>query len=73
MFSAKTAKAAKTIAKVGLGTAAAVMGAGALVYECALNPKVHGLFVNYFDDRPDPTQENLAKETPSTRTRARIR
>ena len=64
MFSAKTAKAAKTIAKVGLGTAAAVMGAGALVYECALNTKVNGFFVNYFDDRPDPTQENLAKETP---------
>ena len=49
--------AAKTILKAGVGAAAAVMGAGALVYECALNTKVNGFFVNLLDDREDVTQE----------------
>ena len=49
--------AVKTILKAGVGAAAAVMGAGALVYECALNTKVNGFFVNLLDDREDVTQE----------------
>lgn len=47
---------AKTLIKAGLGTAAAVMGAGALVYECALNTKVNGFFIKLFD-RPAPKKE----------------
>ena len=47
----------KTILKAGVGAAAAVMGAGALVYECALNTKLNGFFVNLLDDREDVTQE----------------
>ena len=49
--------AVKTILKAGVGAAAAVMGAGALVYECALNTKLNGFFVNLLDDREDVTQE----------------
>ncbi|MBR0537271.1 MAG: alpha/beta hydrolase [Clostridia bacterium] len=47
--------AIKTIVKAGAGAAAAVMGAGALVYECALNTKVNGFFIRLFDDRPAPS------------------
>ena len=49
----KGKSAVKSMLKLGVGTAAAVMGAGALVYECALNTKVNGFFVNFFDDRAD--------------------
>ena len=56
--------AAKKIIKIGVGAAAAVMGAGALVYECALNTKVNRFFVNLLDDRPDPTQEDLSQGAP---------
>ena len=49
--------AVKSILKVGVGTAAAVMGAGALVYECALNTKLNGFFVRIFDNRKDVKQE----------------
>ena len=45
----KGISAVKTMLKLGVGTAAAVMGAGALVYECALNTKVNGFFVNFFE------------------------
>ena len=54
--------AAKTIVKAGVGAAAAVLGAGAVVYECALNTKLNGFFVNIFDDRPAPTREAPAQE-----------
>ena len=49
----------KTFLKVGVGSAAAVMGAGALVYECALNTKINGFFIKRLDrvgapvDAPD--------------------
>ena len=49
----------KTFIKVGVGSAAAVLGAGALVYECALNTKVNGFFIRRLDrissaeDAPD--------------------
>ncbi len=56
MKSTKTAKAAKTVALAGVGAAAAVLGAGALVYECALNTKVNGFFIRLFD-RPAPLPE----------------
>ena len=49
--------AVKKILKAGVGAAAAVMGAGALVYECALNTKLNGFFVNLLDDREDVTQQ----------------
>ncbi len=35
--------------KVGVGSSAAVLGAGALVYECALNTKVNGFFIRLLD------------------------
>ena len=47
---------AKTIIKTGAGLGAALMGAGALIYECALNTKLNGKFVSMFD-HPDPEQE----------------
>ena len=56
MISAKTAKTAKAVALAGVGAAAAVLGAGALVYECALNTKVNGFFIRLFD-RPAPLPE----------------
>ena len=49
----KGISAVKTMLKLGAGAAAAVMGAGALVYECALNTKLNGFFVDLFDDRSD--------------------
>ena len=52
----KGMSAVKTMLKLGAGTAAAVMGAGALVYECALNTKLNGFFVNLFDDRADVSE-----------------
>ena len=69
MASSKTAKAAKTILKIGVGTTAAVLGAGALVYECALNTKINRFFIDRFDDRPDPaeiapTQDETAHRDP---------
>ena len=46
--------AAKTLFKAGVGAGALVLGAGALVYECALNTKINSYFINKFDDtRPD--------------------
>ena len=53
--------AAKKLIKAGVGAAAAVMGAGALVYECALNTKLNGFFVNLFDNRA-----SAAKEAPES-------
>ena len=59
----------KTILKVGVGAAAAVMGAGALVYECALNTKVNRFFIRLFDDRPAPeaaaAEQAAAEQTAS--------
>ena len=49
---------AKTLVKTGAGVSAAVLGAGALVYECALNTKLNGFFVSRFD-HPDPAQTAL--------------
>ena len=46
--------AVKTLFKAGVGAGALVLGAGALVYECALNTKINSFFINKFDDtRPD--------------------
>ncbi len=53
--------AAKKIVKAGVGAAAAVLGAGALVYECALNTKLNGFFVEKFDKR-EPIPAAPAKE-----------
>ncbi|MBQ7637919.1 MAG: alpha/beta hydrolase [Clostridia bacterium] len=55
---------AKTVIKAGVGAAAAVMGLGAIVYECALNTKLNGFFVNLFDKRPDPTEFAPKKDVP---------
>ena len=60
----KRTSAVKTMLKLGVGTAAAVMGAGALVYECALNTKLNGFFVNLLDDRSDVTQTQSADGVP---------
>ena len=49
---------AKKLAIAGAGVSAAVLGAGALVYECALNTKVNRFFINLFD-KPDPEQTAL--------------
>ena len=49
----------KRLVKVSVGSAAAVLGAGALVYECALNTKVNGFFIKRLnrvaapEDAPD--------------------
>ena len=52
----------KKILKIGVGAAAAVMGAGALVYECALNTKVNGFFIDLFNDIPDVTEKSPPEE-----------
>ena len=49
---------AKTIISAGVGAFAAVLGAGAAIYEAALNTKLNSFFVNYFDN-PDPAQDAL--------------
>ena len=54
--------AVKTILKAGIGAAAAVMGAGALVYECALNTKLNSFFVDLFDHRSDVKQETQSED-----------
>ena len=54
--------AVKTILKAGVGAAAAVMGAGALVYECALNTKLNSFFVDLFDHRSDVKQETQSED-----------
>ena len=46
------------ILKAGIGAGAALLGAGALIYECALNTKLNGKFVALFD-HPDPDQETM--------------
>ena len=46
------------ILKAGMGAGAMLLGAGALIYECALNTKLNGKFVAIFD-HPDPAQEAL--------------
>lgn len=51
----------KTLLKAGVGSAAAVLGAGALVYECALNTKVNGLFIKRLD-RIDSSRESPDSE-----------
>lgn len=47
-----------SLVKAGVGLGAAVLGAGALIYECALNTKLNGKFVSMFD-HPDPEQTAL--------------
>ncbi len=42
-------KIAKTILKTGLAASALLFGAGALVYEGALNTKINAFFINKFD------------------------
>ena len=51
----------KTLLKAGVGSAAAVLGAGALVYECALNTKVNGFFIKRLD-RIDSSRESPDSE-----------
>lgn len=55
--------AVKTILKAGVGAAAAVMGAGALVYECALNTKVNGFFIKRLDRIGAPEDAPDCEET----------
>ena len=47
----------KTLA-AGLGASAAVVGAGALIYECGLNTRLNRKFVALFD-KPDPKQDAM--------------
>ena len=54
--------AVKKLIKAGAGAAAAVMGAGALVYECALNTKINRFFINLFDDRDGAKDGQQAEE-----------
>ena len=56
--------AVKKIIKAGVGAAGAVLGAGALVYECALNTKLNGFFVDLFDDRSDVETVQSADGVP---------
>ena len=49
---------AKHLVKAGVGLGAALMGAGAVIYECALNTKLYSKFIPLFD-HPDPAQEAL--------------
>ncbi len=55
-------KFVKKAAAVGAGLTAAVLGAGALVYECALNTKINAKCVALFD-KPDPEQTALYERT----------
>ena len=55
-------KYVKKAAAVGAGLTAAVLGAGALVYECALNTKINAKCVALFD-KPDPEQTALYEGT----------
>lgn len=57
----------KRLIKAGVGSAAAVMGAGALVYECALNTKVNGFFIRLLDrtesgEEPTDCEEAYRRE-----------
>ncbi len=54
----------KTICKAGVGAAAAVLGAGALVYECALNTKINRFFIRMFDKRAVPETGESAQADP---------
>ena len=54
--------AVKTIIKAGVGTAAAVMGAGALVYECSMNTKINRFFIKLFDEHSDVIQDTRSVE-----------
>ena len=47
-----------TILKAGVGLGAAVLGAGAVIYECALNTRIYSKFIGLFD-HPDPAQTAL--------------
>ena len=47
-----------TILKAGVGLGAAVLGAGAVLYECALNTRIYSKFIPLFD-HPDPEQTQL--------------
>ena len=51
-------KGVKTVFKTGLGLGAAVLGLGAVIYEGALNTKVNGKCVAFFD-KPDPNQDAM--------------
>lgn len=51
-------KIAKTLVKAGVGAGAAILGAGALVYECALNTRVNSFFINLFN-KPDPAETEI--------------
>ena len=44
--------------RAGVGLGAAVMGAGALIYECAMNTRIYSKFIGLFD-HPDPAQTAL--------------
>ena len=58
-------KLAKTLLKAGVGVGAAVLGAGALVYEGALNTKINRFFIEKFDKPKEaPAAEQPAAEQP---------
>ena len=58
--------AGKNLLKAGVAAGAAVLGAGALVYECALNTKLNGFFVGLFDRRNgDAPAEDAAGNAPA--------
>lgn len=60
-------KLVKTAIRTGLGLSAAVLGAGALVYEGALNTKINRFFIQKFD-KPDAEQAaNYAGEAYDAR------
>ncbi len=48
----------KTVVKTGLGVSAMILGAGAAVYECALNTKLYSKFIGFFD-KPSEEQDAL--------------
>lgn len=50
----------KTLVKTGVGVSAAILGAGAAIYECALNTKINQFFINLFDN-PSEEQDALYK------------
>ncbi len=61
--------AVKKIVKLGVGAAAAVLGAGELVYEFAHNKRVNRFFISLFD-RPDPAvQEEPVAQTEDVEVR----
>ena len=57
-------KIIKTGVKAGIGAAAALLGAGALVYEGAMNTKINRFFINLFEPQEAPSPEDAAPAEP---------